>query len=194
MEAVQCRPVASAQWQQRLMAQTQSLLLIIALQQRAQFAHRRGDHHLPRRHLTSGTLAKHCRQAHRQQRVSAEGEEIGVDIQNFAAQQLAERLGHLRLCRRLRRTPGGFLRQRRQRQRLAIQLTVGAERQRAKLQQHHRHHMRRQTIAQLCQQRIGIQRQARSRDHIAYQLTRIAAGSSRLVNDAGVSDRLLHVF
>jgi hypothetical protein len=148
MEAKQRRAVALAQRQESVEAQPLRLLIAeIRCQQRAQLADRRGDHHLPRRHLAFQLAAERRRQTHRQQRMAAEGEEIGVDIVHLAAQQLAERRGDGGFHARLRRTTAAYAAQRRQRQRFAIQLAVGAQRQRRQLNQHHRHHMRRQLFA-----------------------------------------------
>ena len=104
MEAEQRRTVALAQRQQRIEAQALRLLVAqVGSQQRAQLADRRSDHHLPRRHLPRQFAAKLRRQPHRQQRMAAEGEEIGVDIIYLAAQKLAERRGNGHFGSRLRR-------------------------------------------------------------------------------------------
>jgi len=72
--------------------------------------------------------------AHRQQRVAAEGEEIRLDVVDLAAQQGRKRRGNRLFGVAFRCTAPGLHRQLRQRQRLAIQLAVGAEGQRAELQ------------------------------------------------------------
>ena len=145
MEAEQRRAVAFTQRENSFIPQTLRLLVAhLRVQQAAKLTHRRGDHNLARRDLTAERTAELSREAHRQQRVAAEGKEIGFDIVHCAAQQGRKRLRHgdFGLC--LRRATRGFAGQLRQRQRLAIQLAVRTERQRADLQQHHRHHMRRQ--------------------------------------------------
>ena len=194
MEAEQRRAVALAQRQKRIQPQAPGLLIAeIGSQQRAQFAHRRGHHHLPRGHLPRQLAAELCRQTHRQQRMTAEGEEIGVDIVHLAAQQLAEGRGDKGFHPGLRRPAAALPAEGRQRQRFAVQFAVGAKRQLSELHQHHRHHMRRQLFRQPRFQRRGIQRQAGVRDQIAHQLSGIAAGRRRLVEDAGVTHRLRHV-
>ncbi len=146
MEAEQRRTVALAQRQKRIQPQAPGLLIAeIGGQQRAQFAHRRGHHHLPRGHLPRQLAAELCRQAHRQQRMTAKGEEIGVDIVHLAAQQLAEGRGDKGFHPGLRR-PAALPAEGRQRQRFAVQFAVGAQRQLSELHQHHRHHMRRQAV------------------------------------------------
>jgi hypothetical protein len=90
--------------------------------------------------------------------VAAEGKEVGFDIVHLATQQRGKRLRHADFGVRFRRASGGFAGQLRQRQRLAVEFAVRAERQRAELQQHHRHHMRRKLRLQRFQQRIAIQR------------------------------------
>ncbi len=145
MEAEQRRAAAFTQREKGFIPQTLRLLVAyLRVQQRAELAHRRGDHNLPRRDLAVKRAAELSREAHRQQRVTAEGKEVGFDIVHRAAQQERKRLRDGDFGLRLRRAAGGFTGQLRQRQRLAIQLAVGAERQRADLQHHHRHHMRRQ--------------------------------------------------
>ena len=130
METEQRWSVADAQRQNRIKAQALRLLIAeIGRQQRAQFPHRRGHHHLPGRHLTSQLAAELRRQAHCQQRMTAEGEEIGFNVVHFTAQQPAERLCDRRFHSRLRRSSAAFTAQRRQRQRFAIQFAVGAQRQ-----------------------------------------------------------------
>ncbi len=63
MEAEQRRAVALAQRQKRIQPQALGLLIAeIGGQQRAQFAHRRGHHHLPRGHLPRQLAAELCRQ------------------------------------------------------------------------------------------------------------------------------------
>ncbi len=159
MEAKQRWAITFAQRQKGFIPQTLRLLVAhLRVQQRAELAHRGGDHNLPRRHLTLERAAKLRGQAHRQQRVSAEGKEVGLDIVDLTAQQRGKRLRDDDFGFRLRRTAGGFTRQLRQRQRLAIKLAVRAERQRADLQQHHRHHVRRQLGFERRQQRVAIQR------------------------------------
>ena len=125
--------------------------------------------------------------------MAAESEEISVDIVHLAAQQLAEGGGDNGFHPGLRRPAAALAAERRQRQRFAVQFAIGAERQVSELHQHHRHHMRRQLFRQPRFQRRGIQRQAGVRDQIAHQLSGIAAGRRRLVEDAGVTHRLRHV-
>ncbi len=159
MEAEQRRAVAFTQRQQGFIPQTLRLFVAqLRVQQRAELADRRGDHNLPRRDLAAERTAELSREAHRQQRVAAKGKEVGIDIVHFAAQQRRKRLRHGGFGLRLGCATGGFTGQLRQRQRLAIQLAVGAQRQRADLQQHHRHHMRRQLCPERVQQRVAIQR------------------------------------
>ena len=161
METKQRRAVALAQRQESVEAQPLRLLIAeIRCQQCAQLADGRRDHHLPRRHLAFQLAAERRRQTHRQKRMAAEGEEIGVDIVHLAAQQLAERCGNGSFNARLRRTTAAYAAQRRQRQRFTIQLAVSAQRQRRQLNQHHRHHMRRQLFAKPRFERDGVQRQA----------------------------------
>ena len=113
---------------------------------------------MPRRDLAVERTAELSREAHRQQRVAAEGEEICFNVTDLTAQQRGKRLRDGDFGFSLLRTAGGFTRQLRQRQRLAVKLAVGAQRQRADLQQHHRHHMRRQLGFERFQQRVAVQR------------------------------------
>ena len=129
MEAEQRRALALAQRQKRIQPQALSLLIAeIGRQQRAQFAHCRGHHHLPRGHLSHQLAAKLCRQAHRQQRMAAEGKEISVDIIHLAAQQLTEGGGDKSFHAGLRRPAAALAAEGRQRQRFAIQFAISAER------------------------------------------------------------------
>lgn len=159
MEAEQRRAVALTQRQKGFISQTLRLLVAhLRVQQRAKLTHRRGDHNLPRRDLAVERAAELRRQTHRQQRVAAEGKEIRLNVADLTAQQRGKRLRDGDFGFSLRRTAGGFTRQLRQRQRLAVKLAVRAERQRADLQQHHWHHMRRQLCPERVQQRVAIQR------------------------------------
>ncbi len=132
MEAEQRRAVAFTQGQERLVAQTLRLLIAhVTGQQRAQLAHRRSYHDLTGRDLAGKVATQTCGKTHRQQRVPAEGKEIGLDVVDLAAQQGRKRRRNRLFRVAFRGAPRGFHRQFRQRQRLAIQLAVGAERQRA---------------------------------------------------------------
>ena len=127
MEAEQRGAVAFTQRENGFIPQTLRLLVAhLRVQQGAKLAHRRGDHNLPRRDLAAERTAELSREAHRQQRVAAEGKEIGFDIVHCAAQQGRKRLRHGDFGLRLGRATGSFAGQLRQRQRLAIQLAVGA--------------------------------------------------------------------
>ena len=159
METEQRRAVAFAQRKKCFIPQSLRLLVAhLRVQQRAELAHRGGDHNLPRRNLALELAAKLCRQAHRQQRVSAEGKEVGLNVVDLAAQQRGKRLRDGDFGFAFRRAAGGFAGQLRQRQRLAVKLAVRAERQRADLQQHHRHPGRRQLGFERRQQRVAVQR------------------------------------
>ena len=159
MEAEQRRAVALTQRQKGFKPQTLRLLVAqLRVQQRAKLTHRGGDHNLPRRDLAVERAAELRREAHRQQRVAAEGKEIRLNVADLTAQQRGKRLRHGDFSFAFRRATGGFTGQFRQRQRLAVELAVGAQRQRADLQQHHRHHMRRQLGFERVQQRVAVQR------------------------------------
>ena len=125
--------------------------------------------------------------------MTAEGEEIGIDVVHLTAEQGRKCLrdGHFSVC--VWRPPGRLAGQFRQRKRLAVKLSVGRERQRADLQQHHRHHMGRQLSFKRVQQRIAVQRQAGPGDDIPYQLSGIAPGCRRLIKHARVRYGLRHV-
>lgn len=81
MEAEQRRAVALTQRQKGFKPQTLRLLVAhLRVQQRAKLTHRRGDHNLPRRDLAVERAAELRREAHRQQRVAAEGKEIRLNV------------------------------------------------------------------------------------------------------------------
>ena len=127
MEAEQRRAVAFAQRQQGFITQTLRLLVAYRrIQQSTKPADRRGDHYLPWRHLAGERTAELCSQAHRQQRVAAEGKEIGFDVVHRTAQQRRKRLRDGNFGCTFRCASAGFAGQLRQRQRLAIQFAVCA--------------------------------------------------------------------
>ena len=125
-------------------------------------------------------------QAGGQQRMAAQVEEGVVDADALQAQDLGEQAGQDLLLRRAR---GAADRRRevRRRQRLAVELAVGGQRQGIEHDDGRGHHVVGQPLGQAAAQRRRIERLVRAGHHIADQL--LVSGTVLARDDAGLGHR-----
>ena len=123
--------------------------------------------HRPRRDHQA-LLARTAHQQDRQDAVAAQREEAVVDADTLQPEHLGEQAAQHLLLRRTRRTP---LRRRRLRRRQGPSIDLAARRQWQTLEHHEcrRHHVIRQTRADMRAQRRGIEHLVRSPHHIGDQ-------------------------
>ncbi|MNJ19293.1 hypothetical protein D3C77_136130 [compost metagenome] len=147
-------------------------LAATARQGQGQPCHVRGVEQRTQRQLDGERLTNFCHDAHRQQRMAADLEEVVVAAHLLHAQHRLPDRRQLYFPLTLWRTVAARLPERR-RQRLAIELAVGAQRHGFQVQQLRRHHVVRQVFAQMLaqgvEQRLRLCLRAVRRD-IAHQL------------------------
>ena len=108
-------------------------------------------------------------QPRRQQRMAAEREEAVVDADAIAPQHLGEQRAQDFLLRRARRAPCARRHEVGHRQRAAIELAVGRQRQPLQHHDRGRHHVVRQALAEMRPQRGGIGIGIRRSHHVGDQ-------------------------
>ena len=141
----------------------------------------------PHRQLDAKAVADARRQLGRQQRVSAQVEEIVVRANRLHAQHGGEHLGQQLLLRRLRRPASVSAAQFRDGQGFAIKLAVGGQRDGIQRHERDRHHVVRQAAAQGIAQVFRARPGPGGRDEIGHQpriVGAVLAGDDRRLRHA----------